>query len=56
MHLLNCKFFLYELVLQIKGDISSNLYKLLLIQSSVQLLDNIGKISSLISTLENSNL
>lgn len=56
MHLLNCKFFLYELVLQIKGEISSNLYKLLLIQSSVQLLDNKGKISSLISALESSNL
>lgn len=56
MHLLNCKFFLYELVLQIKGEISSNLYKLLLMQSSVQLLGNKGKISSLISALESSNL
>lgn len=56
MHLLNSKFFLYELVLQIKGEISSNLYKLLLIQSSVQLLDNKGKVSSLISALESSNL
>lgn len=56
MHLLNFKFFLYELILQMKGEISSNLYKLLLIQSSVQLLDNKGKISSLISALENSYL
>lgn len=56
MHLLNCKFFLYELVLQIKGETSSNLYKLLLIHSSEQLLDNKGKISSLISALESSNL
>lgn len=56
MHLLNCRFFLYELVLQMKGEISSNLYKLLLIQSSVLLLDNKGKISSLISALESSYL
>lgn len=55
MHLLSCRFFLYELILQIQGEISSNLYKLL-IQSSVQLLGNKGKISSLISALESSNL
>lgn len=46
----------YELVLQKKGEISHNLYKLLLVQSSVQLLDNKGKISNVISALESSNL